>query len=156
MYNEILVPLDGSELSRTALPHARELAKAFGAHITLLAVIEPPVAGYYWATDPYSAAAARSAVEWQESREIEMAERFLQETCDNLKADGVDATYRILEDDPGSAICDCAQSISADLIVMSTHGRSGISRWVYGSVAEKVLRGSSAPVLLVRAHRHVM
>lgn len=156
MYKAILVPLDGSELSKSALPHACELTKAFNAHLILLFVVEPPSRAYYWATEPYGLMAAESAAEWEEKKELDMAEQFLRQTVDELKAQGVEAEYKIVEGDPGSEICDCAQALEADLIVMSTHGRSGIQRWVYGSVAEKVLRGAETPVLLVRAHRQTV
>lgn len=153
MYEEIVVPLDGSGLSKAALPHARELTKAFGAHLTLLFVVELPSKAYFWATDAYTIEAAESATEWDRKRNLEMAEHFLSQARDELKAEGVDAECRTVEGDPGAEICDCARALNADLIVMSTHGRSGVQRWVYGSVAEKVLRGADVPVLLVRAHK---
>ena len=153
MYKEILVPLDGSDLSKAALPHARELARAFGAHLTLLAVIQPLAAVYAWSASPYGMVVATPAVEIEAEREQAAAEQYMNQAKDDLKTQGVNAECLITEGDPGSEICDRARELKADLIVMSTHGRSGVRRWVYGSVAEKVLRGADAPVLLVRAHR---
>ena len=146
MYKEILVPLDGSELAESALPHARELAKAFGARITLLSVIEP-VAVY---SQPGVVGPVISvAMNIQE--EMESLGQYLDKIAEQLRAENVEVQRVVREGDPASQICDYAQESKADVIVMSTHGRSGIRRWVYGSVADRVLRGARVPVLLIRA-----
>ena len=145
MYKEILVPLDGSELAEAALPHARELAKAFGARMTLLTVVEPisiyPQPGMIGPV-------VSVAMNIQE--EMENAKQYLQKIEENMKAKGLEVRKVVIEGDPASRICDYAHETGADLIVMSTHGRSGIQRWVYGSVADRVLRGAKIPVLLIR------
>ncbi len=146
MYKEILVPLDGSELAESAIPHARELAKAFGARITLLSVIEP-VAMY---SQPGVVGPVISvAVNIQE--EMETLGQYLDGIAEQLRAENIEVQRVAKEGDPASQICDYAHESKADVIVMSTHGRSGIRRWVYGSVADRVLRGARVPVLLVRA-----
>ncbi|HEX2950003.1 MAG TPA: universal stress protein [Armatimonadota bacterium] len=152
MYKKIVVPLDGSELSKVALPHACEIARAFGASVTLLSVIEPIVRAYFWATDPYGLLAAESAAEYEEHREHNVAEAFLNQIKEEMSSKGIEIKTEVLDGDPGSEICDYVVEHKADMIIMSTHGRSGVKRWVYGSVAEKVLHGADVPVLLVRSH----
>lgn len=145
MYEEILVPLDGSELAEAALPHARALAKAYDARVTLLNVIEP-TALY---TQPGFGPILSSGIDIED--EIERAKEYLSGVADHLKMEGIDTRTIVREGDPASEVVDYAAANHEDIIVMSTHGRSGIQRWVYGSVADKVLRSAEVPVLLIRA-----
>lgn len=126
MYQRILVPLDGSELAQTALPHALDLCRVCGATLALLHVRDP------------------------RSGSKEAARRYLDYTRRQLAADGVEVELIVREGHVAAAVIDAAEQERIDLIVMATHGRSGLQRVVYGSVAEQVLRGSSKPVLLVR------
>ncbi|MFQ5886885.1 MAG: universal stress protein [Anaerolineae bacterium] len=132
MYKKILVPLDGSELAETVLSHVEALTPE--AEMILLRVL--PATGVL----PATAEAERSAA--QES--LERAKERLQEK--GIKAH---TTIRHGEDAAGE-ITDYAEVNDVDLIAMSTHGRSGVGRWIFGSVAEKVLRGTNKPILLVR------
>ena len=79
------------------------------------------------------------------------ARQYLQMTAERLRETGIRVDYAIEVGDAATAIVEYAREQSVDLIVMSTHGRSGLGRWVYGSVADRVLRSSAQPVLLVRA-----
>lgn len=148
MYNEIIVPLDGSELAEAALPHARSIANAFKSDITLISVIEPitiyPQPG---AIGPVLSVAVNT------QDEIDNATKYLKERAEYFSSEDINVRTIVKEGDPASEICDLAEESNADLIIMSTHGRSGIKRWVYGSVADKVLRSADIPVLLVRAHK---
>ena len=146
MYENILVPLDGSEPAEAALPHATQLAKAVGARVTLLMVIQP-ISVY---PQPGMVGPVVS-VSMNLEDEEEQGRQYLDRIVKRLELEGVDAGSVVKKGDPASEICDHAQENNIDLIVMSTHGRSGIRRWVYGSVAERVLRGANVPVLLVRA-----
>lgn len=146
MYNNILVPLDGSELAETALPHARALAHAFQSTITLISIIEP-VAVY---PQPGMIGPVLSVAVNVED-EMDNSKKYLNELKEQLENEGLTVDISVLGGDPASHICDYALSHGTDLIVMSTHGRSGIKRWVYGSVADRVLHGAKTPVLLVRA-----
>jgi nucleotide-binding universal stress UspA family protein len=147
VYKHILLALDGSPLSEQALPHAEELAKGLGAKLTVLSVVEPyvialpatpaPIPAYNIDTDLEALVADR--------------EDYLESIRDRLVADGLDADTVIRRGRPGDEIIDCARELGADVIVMTTHGRSGLSRWIYGSVAERVLHTSETPVLLIRA-----
>jgi nucleotide-binding universal stress UspA family protein len=141
-YKHILVPLDGSELAESALTDAFNLAHLNQAEVTLLQVISP--------LDHLSGNGDLFIDEvWALQKEA--ASRYLKdvakrEECKNLKV------HLIVEMGPtAETIIDYAHQGPIDLIVMATHGRSGLQHWVFGSVAEKVLRGADLPVLLVRA-----
>jgi nucleotide-binding universal stress UspA family protein len=147
MYEEILVPLDGSVLAEAALPHARALAKAFDGRITLITVFEPAtVISQPGMVGPVISVSVDAEAETAALRE------YLDKIAANLKTEGIDVRTAIREGDAASAVIDYAAANREDIIVMSTHGRSGIQRWVYGSVADKVLRSANVPVLLIRAH----
>ncbi|MGB8644856.1 MAG: universal stress protein [Anaerolineae bacterium] len=141
MYRKILVPLDGSSFGEAALAHARELAHCTGAEIALVRVAIQPL--YEYATDPLLFQTVR------EDTEAASAE-YLQRVAAELSADGFTATVETCTGPVAETILDYAQEIQADLIVMSTHGRSGLARWFIGSIADKIVRASTLPVLLVR------
>lgn len=126
MYQRIMVPLDGSELAQTALPHALDLCRACTATLFLLHVRDP------------------------RSGSVEAAQRYLEYLHTQNAHAGVAIELLVREGPVAAAIIDAAGQERIELIVMATHGRSGLQRVVYGSVAEQVLRGSSTPVLLVR------
>ncbi len=139
MFAKILVPLDGSDLARKALPHAAFLAKVAGGHLVLLRAVRT------WASTPHE------AIERELDQKPEI-EAELQAEVRRLAADQVSAEALVLPGEPASIIDGVAKSHDLDLIVMSTHGRGGLARWAYGSVAERVLRLASRPLLLVPAH----
>lgn len=145
MYRQILVPLDGSELAEGAIPHAAELAKAFEARVTLLSVIEA-VAVY---PQPGVVGPVVS-VSMDVQDEVAEVTEYLDKVADKLRQDGIDVLRVVREGDAAAQICDYAKLNRVDMIIMSTHGRSGIQRLVYGSVAEHVLHHATVPVLLVR------
>lgn len=146
MYEEILVPQDGSEMAEAAIPHAEALAKAFGSRVTIIYVIEPvsiyPQPGIIGPV---------ISVPMDTEQEKENLRGYLEKSVESLKKDGVDARYVIEEGDAALRIIDYSHETGINLIIMTTHGRSGIARWVYGSVADKVLRESKLPVLLIRS-----
>jgi len=146
MYQEIIVPLDGSELAEKAIPYAAELARKFGSRITLLSIIEPVVV---YSQPGVVGPVVSVAVEVDQ--EIITMGNYLARIEEFLQAEGINTRKVVRQGDAATQICDYAKEINADLIVMSTHGRSGFRRWVYGSVADKVLRGAEVPVLLIRA-----
>jgi nucleotide-binding universal stress UspA family protein len=127
MYKRIMVPLDGSELAQCALPHALELARALEATLLLFYVRDP------------------------RSGSVEAARRYLAFVRDQQTSSGVRIEILVGEGPVAAAIMEAAEHERIDLITMATHGRSGMQRVVYGSVAEQVLRSSSKPILLVRA-----
>lgn len=142
----LLVPLDGSPLAEQALPPAAELAKETGAVIVLLQVIQT--------LDPtnqrilfQSKAEAESALKsW-----ILEGQTYLEGIEQRLLQQGIRAETLVRTGDPDRMICATVVDAGTDMVVMGTHGRTGFRRWVYGSVANKVLRGISCPLLLIRS-----
>ena len=145
MYSTILVPLDGSALSERAIPHARDLALKYGAEITLLRATALPDRVY--ALPDLTAAAY---MERYRETEQEAIRDYLKTWKERLEADGIVCHVSHRLDDAAAAIVDQAEVEDIDLIVMSTHGRGGLDRWVHGSVASKVLRHAPCPLLLIR------
>jgi nucleotide-binding universal stress UspA family protein len=142
MYKKILVPLDGSEFAEAALPHARALAGCTGAEIVLLRVVAQPIHAYA-APDPLLYTSL------QEDTVAECSE-YLERVASDLKAEGFKVTVETGTGPVVETIIEFAQGVGADLIAMSTHGRSGLARWFIGSTADKVVRAAPLPVLLTR------
>jgi nucleotide-binding universal stress UspA family protein len=138
MPKTFLVPLDGSALAERALPYAVRLAQRTGAEIALLRAV---LAHTFPGTDPTEA----------EVKVTQEAEAALEQVAARLRAQGIAASVHVYYDTATSAIVDAMRAQHADLVIMSTHGRSGLGRWLYGSVAEHVLQHATAPVLLVPA-----
>jgi nucleotide-binding universal stress UspA family protein len=143
----MVVPLDGSALSRQALPLASMLAQAAGARMLLLrsvsiavdsAMVPPPMMRVGFAMPDVSALQQRQV----------LAE--LDDEARSLAAAGLDVGTAAPLGEPGDVIVDEATQRGADLIVMATHGRGGLSRWALGSVADKVLHATTTPLLVVR------
>ncbi len=152
----ILVPLDGSELAESVLPHVETLAKQRGTesiNVVLLRVCEPPATPTYYAPE-FSGV----PLNWGEYMDQEVArckqvsKNYLAGIEKRLKDIGISVQSEVLVGKATDKIVDYAQENPFNLIVMATHGRSGLSRWVYGSAAENVLQAVSSPVLLVRPH----
>ncbi len=147
MFDRILVPLDGSELAELALNPALRLAKSSEGRLILMRSMIPvymamPVVAYEyeWAWPEY----AREQIR-QETRD------YLQGAQQKVADPDVDVETLLVEGDAASMIVDSARDVHADLIVMSTHGRSGVQRWMLGSVTERVLHSVACPVLIVRS-----
>jgi nucleotide-binding universal stress UspA family protein len=138
MIHTILVPLDGSRLAEQALPEARRLARAADAAIVLVRVAR------------MGARRDRLAAHFAA---IEEAEEYLRMKARVLASEGVSVRTSVFSKDPAEGISLAAMVHGATLIVMSTHGRSGMRRAVLGSVAEQVVHAASIPVLLVRSVR---
>jgi nucleotide-binding universal stress UspA family protein len=143
MYKKILVPLDGSKTAEGVLPHAKALAYSEGAEIILLNVAANPALEFAF-SDP---SIAERAVEEQEVH----ARKYTSEIERQLKADGFKVASILREGSAADVILKVAEEIKADVIAMSTHGRTGPSRWLLGSVADKVVRNAHIPVMLIRA-----
>jgi nucleotide-binding universal stress UspA family protein len=145
MSKKIIVPLDGSKLSERALNQAETFAKALQAEVILIRVIENPLA---------STPEAGPAVEKMVAGEtMDQASSYLNGIVSSLKEKGIKGRAIVEEGPPYSAILKVAHKEDVDLIVMSTHGRTGMSKVVLGSVAEKVLYATKRPVTLVKPER---
>jgi len=137
MYNKILVPLDGSKTAECALEHVQTIARGCSVpEVILLFVAEPVPAGLYQS----SAEGNEKLMAW--------GKEFLAKIEKSLLTDGVTTRSILLEGKPAETILDYAVKSDIDLIIMSTHGRSGPSRWAFGSVADRVIRHSTVPVLI--------
>ncbi len=143
----MLLPLDGSPLAESALPAAFEVARLTGAHITLMRVErhEPPPAHRR-----QLAQLENSVGETLHGGVGERAEHYLQSVAGRHGAGGAPLEIAVADGNPANAILDYAAAHNIELIAMATHGRSGLRRWLYGSVTEKVLRASTCSLLIVR------
>lgn len=144
MLKKIMLPLDGSELAEKALIYARTLSEQFNAELILARVVHPlPVISDY-GTAAYEAVIAL---------EQEQAKTYMRGVKERLAGLGTPIRTIIIDAPPvAESLIKLACEEAADLIVMSTHGRSGFSRWIHGSVATKVLQHAPCPVFLVSAN----
>lgn len=141
MYDDILIPTDGSDAALAALDHALPIAERFGATVHALSVVE---------TDPleHSAPALNSAERREALRaEADRATAAVEERADDR---GVASAADVVEGVPETAILDYVDDREIDLIAMGTHGRTGLDRYLIGSVTERVIRRVDVPVVVVR------
>jgi nucleotide-binding universal stress UspA family protein len=139
MYERILVPLDGSELAEVALPYAEELAARLGSNITLLNVSES-------AEDQY-----RHMHQFYMQKMVENAKQGTERKLRKPVTKRIKVDSAVLVGHPAEGVVDYAHKEKIGLIVMSTHGRTGIRRWAIGSVAYKVVKAASQPIVIIRA-----
>ncbi len=140
MYQKILAPLDGSKFSECSLQHVKMIAT--GCHVpqvVLLRVMEPVNYGHFL---------DREMAKIMLAAEDE-AKKYLSDVANDLKKDGLSVETAVISGFPANEILDYADKNNIDLIVMSTHGRSGISRWTSGSVTDRVVRTATVPVLTI-------
>ncbi len=143
MLDHILVPLDGSRLAECVLPHAVALAQAFDADVTLLRVVaRAPTAGMGETVDP---------LRWQ-MRKTE-AESYLESIGTRLRATEVEAEEVTLEGKAADSVIEFAHGQDVDLILLSSHGQSGLSKWNISSVVQKIILRAYMPMMIVRAYR---
>ncbi len=153
MNERILVPLDGSKIGEAALPHVGELISKLSpetkVEVTLLQVLS--------SLTHYVVAGDESVPVTYTDKEIEQFKReaaaYLSKAGEALQGKGAAIKIKVGVGKAADEIIKTADEINADLVAMSTHGRSGISRWAFGSVTDKVLRGGNRPILVVRAPR---
>jgi nucleotide-binding universal stress UspA family protein len=149
MYHTILVPLDGSGRAEAILPHVESLAKSLQSRLVLLRVVDP--AAFVAGLEGLPVDVASSLIQ----EEADEAERYLQARCGELTARKIDARPSIRYGSVVQAITDAAEAEQADLIAMSSHGRTGLARMFYGSVAAGVLNRVERPLLIIRARDQV-
>jgi len=141
-YKKILVALDGSELAEAALDHAQKLASDPESEIVLLRVSVDPAAEFSF-SDPHI---ANNIIQELETETLS----YLQSVRSKLQRAGFRASFLIHQGAIAETILQTAAEIQADVIVMSTHGRSGVKRWLLGSVADRVVTHSDIPIMLIR------
>jgi nucleotide-binding universal stress UspA family protein len=144
MYDRILVPLDGSEVAEQVLPYVKLLARRSQVPITLLRVIEPV---------PYDliAVAERVPTEQVNANLQANAQEYLEKTSAPLREEGLPVTPKVLSGVPATCIVEEGAREPGTIVAMSTHGRSGVARWAFGSVADKVIQTATVPLLIVRS-----
>jgi nucleotide-binding universal stress UspA family protein len=143
----ILVPVDFSACSRAALEHAAVLAKSFDATIDLLYVWEAPTF-----VAPEAMVGAAGTTQTLAQLASDQAESAMREFLQQARDDGIEvAATHVEQGDPSRTIVEVADAKGYDLIAMGTHGRSGFAHLLLGSVAEKVVRRATRPVLTVRS-----
>jgi nucleotide-binding universal stress UspA family protein len=159
----IMVPLDGSPLAEHALPQARTMARSLEAQVHLLRVVPEPVAEPVLVEAIPALSRLELLPQEQHARQqastreaCAHAEGYLFSQAARLRGLGLQATTEVCMGRAGEEIVAAAQESRARMIVMATHGRSGLRRWTLGSVADKVVRTSHTPVLLVRATGDIM
>lgn len=149
-FTRIAVPLDGSREAEQALPIARELARATGATLHLVRVAEtfrhelPEDPGPAFLKPSYEAILQRFDQLEAEARD------YLEATAKQLRAQGLSVTIEVRSGDPWDELLDYTRTAKPDLVVMTTHGRGGVARWFFGSVADRLLSHSDVPLLLIR------
>ena len=147
MYKRIVVPVDGSDLAEIVLPHVESIAgNPAVEEVVFLHVLE---------TFPSSIPGGDLYIREEDAKRLREqhrseAEKYLESLKDKVGFLGGRGKFEIIGGKTEEAIIEYAMKSPADLIIMATHGRSGVTRWMLGSVAERVLRWSCVPVLIVR------
>ena len=147
MYQHILVPLDGSDVAECVLPHLEAIGGGCGVKkITLVRVVEP--------LHLYGGVESRFSPEERQRLDketMDIARNYLNQVVQRLKQNGLAAEAKVLYGKVVDTIAEYVNKNEVDLLIISTHGRSGVSRLVWGSVADRILRSVCAPILMVRA-----
>jgi nucleotide-binding universal stress UspA family protein len=142
MFKRILVPLDGSAMAEQALPHAAAMAQAFDARIVLIRVLEP--AGREEQLLP------ADPLDWEMQRAE--AQSYLDRIAGKLREDGPEVAAALLEGQPAERIIDQAGGAEADLILLASHGRSGLNGTTLGSVVQKVIHRARTSIMIARSY----
>jgi nucleotide-binding universal stress UspA family protein len=146
VFHNIIVPVDGSAPSDAAIALALQVASAEGASVTFVHAIDPAKIAALAAPSSLDPTVAIQAAE-------EAATEILASAAAQVKPGRLTSSTQLLEGDPVSTVLDLAKERSADLIIVGSHGRGGLSRALLGSVAEGILRKSTIPVLVTHAPR---
>ena len=148
----VTVPLDGSELAESVLQHLKELSKQLPKNkleVILIRVCEifaPPIS-----YPPPMSMSWEEYLKYETERCKQICMDYLNRVQDSLTKYGLKTRTEVPEGNPAELLIDYTNKNHVDLIIMSTHGRTGVSKWAFGSIAEKVLKGAQCPILLIRA-----
>ena len=145
MFEKILVCLDGSRLAEQILPYAGEQAIHFGSKVVLIHVVTGPTVVPIVESEELGVVVVPDLPE-----QIEKAEAYLERVAQPLREKGLDVECVILSGEPGDTIVSYAHENEVKLIAIATHGRSGLRRLAFGSVADFVLRESEMPILVMK------
>lgn len=147
MFTRVLVPLDGSELAERAVPVAAQIAHASGGSVLLLKVLMLPITPVYGPI--YAPIEGSIPIDLEQERAE--AQAYLHQVAASSALAGISVQTYTTTGVPAAGILDSIEECHADLIVLTSHGRKGITRWMLGSVAQHVARHASVPVLVLRA-----
>ena len=147
MYKKIMVPLDGSELAECVLPHVKTFIEGCQVKDVVFVRVVEPAATFYSGDYPISPQVMKE----RETETERLARDYLDQVVKRLEPGDAKLYSEVLIGNVADSLADYSEINEFDLILIATHGRSGVSRWVRGSIADKVLRSSSIPVLMVRA-----
>lgn len=154
MFKRLLVPLDGSRFGSRALRYATEVAQRFEAQVILIRVIRPatPViaTGAQNVVSPAESEIAVQAALEADKRNTARAKRYLRGKIWAIRSRNIKASYQVAIGNPAQSIIEFSKKEKINLIVMTTHGKSGLKRAVIGSIADVVIRESGKPVLVIR------
>jgi nucleotide-binding universal stress UspA family protein len=150
MYKRIMVPLDGSQLAECIFPHLETVVKGCkdSPEVIVVRAVEPITVPYGRQASQFSSLEQIKAFETHQETD---AEEYLKKTVAHLTSIGINAKAEIVRGKAAEALSDYANKNNIDLVVIATHGRSGVSRFVWGSVADRLLRSLCVPVLMIRA-----
>jgi nucleotide-binding universal stress UspA family protein len=149
LYKKIMVPLDGSELAECVLPHLDVVARAPGVETVVFVSVSEPFEDTLKGHAEYSLGEDR--IKELDARGKKLIQSYLDNLVSRLDYGKVKIQKEVLVGRAAEKLVEYARKNDIDLIVVATHGRSGVSRWVMGSVADRLLRSVSVPVLMVRA-----
>ena len=157
MYQKIVVPLDGSKLAECVLPHVEMVAKGCHTETVILVTVTERITASSSVThlaqppDMQPVLVPVLKVPVIVGKKQKQGARYLKRIAKRLENNGVNVETEVLLGNPADEITSFTEQTGASLICMASHGRSGPSRWAYGSVADKVFRSSCVPILMVRA-----
>ncbi len=164
MYRKILVPLDGSKLAESVLPHVESVARGCGTEEVILVSVTERIVGYrpvgvrirppgLLQTDSRGLLTLQpvTQVPVVVGKKQAVAQRYLERVAKRLEKKKIRVQTKVLIGHPADEIITFAESEGADLILMSSHGRSGVGQWAFSNITDKILKTSGVPVLMVRA-----
>jgi nucleotide-binding universal stress UspA family protein len=150
MYKKILVPLDGSELAECVIPHLETLAKGCEINtIVFVRVVDPSVPPSTYPTSAEFGLLKEDRDKLVAHRK-QVAEKYLKQLVEKLDYGWAELEWEVLVGRAAESIADYTQQNAVDIVLIASHGRSGISRWMLGSVADRILRSICVPVMMVR------
>ena len=154
MYKKIMVPLDGSELAECVLPHVEAFITSFRVTtLVFVRVVEPAQIDHRgpYMTIKLSVDKIKELSKRIDEERIARAEEYLKQVVSRVEKDGVKIETEVFIGNVAGRLVGYSESNDIDLILIATHGRSGATRWTQGSIADRILRASHVPVLMVRA-----
>ena len=144
-----MVPLDGSKLAECVLPHVEIIVKASDSpEVIFIRAVEPIIIPYGREMGEVDSLKRLEALEVHEKAEAEI---YLKEIASKFKKAGINTRAEVVLGKGAEALTDFANKNEIDLVIIATHGRSGVSRWVWGSTTDRLLRSIRVPILVIRA-----